>query len=192
MTQKYAEYLGSEAWEQKRKQRLAISNWKCAACGSGHQLQVHHLTYERIFNEEMADLLPLCEYHHAAAEELIRAGTLKRTGNPMALATETVRLVLTYGKQVVKPKQQSNVKPSVQIPRNATAVMLTKQLIHSAGRNGIGFNKVQLAVLGVSWPPRKNWLRKLIGTKISREQWEKFVALRRVRPSDKPALTSLT
>lgn len=46
----YHEYIQSEAWKQKRAQRLAISNNQCAVCGTGRNLEVHHLTYARIFS----------------------------------------------------------------------------------------------------------------------------------------------
>jgi len=95
MTQEYEDYLNSESWKNKRKQRLLISNNRCSVCGSnGSGIQVHHLTYERIFNEDMQDLLPLCKYDHEIAEKLVDQRRLSRHGNPLFLATETVRLVL--------------------------------------------------------------------------------------------------
>lgn len=94
MNREYLEYLGSEEWMVKRGRRLAIGKGRCAVCGVEEGLQVHHLTYERIFREEMGDLLPLCERHHEAAERLVREGKLSRVGDVLFLATETVRLIL--------------------------------------------------------------------------------------------------
>ena len=94
MNEEYATYLSSDAWKQKRMQRIAISNFRCAACGCKNNIEVHHLTYARIFNEEMEDLLPLCYFHHGAAEDLVAKGEITRTGNSLFLATETVRLII--------------------------------------------------------------------------------------------------
>lgn len=101
MNEEYAEYLQSDAWKQKRLQRLSIAQFRCSACNNSKAVHVHHLTYERIFNEEMGDLLPLCEDHHKLAEELIRTGVLSRNGNTLFLATETVRLIT--GKPFKRP-----------------------------------------------------------------------------------------
>lgn len=60
-------------------------------------------------------------------------------------------------------------------------VELTSDLIH-AGANGpsaSGFSYAQLRVLGVSTPPRKGWLSNLVGKRIARSQYEKFLSLRK-------------
>ena len=94
MTPEYEAYLNSDAWKAKRAQRLAISGHRCAACRAGRAVQVHHLTYARIFNEDMADLLPLCDPHHDTVEQLIKDGKLTRHGDVLHLQAETVRLLL--------------------------------------------------------------------------------------------------
>lgn len=94
MTEQYLAYLDSPEWKRIREQRLEISGRKCSACATKRLLHVHHLTYERIFKEEMSDLLPLCEACHTEAERLVKEGFLPRTGNVLFLATETVRLLL--------------------------------------------------------------------------------------------------
>jgi hypothetical protein len=96
MTSDYIDYLQSEAWQKKRMQRLAIAKFRCAACGSNDRMQVHHLTYARIFNEDMADLLPLCHLHHKAAEEMVSKGYLTRNGDVLFLAAETLRLIIPH------------------------------------------------------------------------------------------------
>lgn len=93
MNDTYAAYLLSEAWANKRDHALAIYQHRCAACGTSERLHVHHLTYERIFREEMSDLLVLCQIHHEAAEEMVRKGIVSRIGDPAALAAETLRFI---------------------------------------------------------------------------------------------------
>lgn len=57
-------------------------------------------------------------------------------------------------------------------------MILTHSVLHSAGTRGIGFNRHQLAILGVSWPPTKGWLSNLIGTEIDDAKWEVVMALK--------------
>jgi hypothetical protein len=58
---------------------------------------------------------------------------------------------------------------------------LTREIIHGAGTLGMGFNRHQLGLLGVKWPPKKGWLSGLIGTEIPDETWEKVMRLKSVR-----------
>lgn len=58
---------------------------------------------------------------------------------------------------------------------------LTREIIHSAGTLGMGFNRHQLALLGVKWPPKKGWLSRLVGTEVSDDVWEKVMRLKSVR-----------
>lgn len=61
-------------------------------------------------------------------------------------------------------------------------VVLTSDLIHSAGNNGIGFTRAQVECLGIPWPPTKGWLRSLVGQTVQRARWEEFVSLRKQKP----------
>lgn len=113
MTEEYSTYLHSEAWQRKRAQRLAISQYRCAACTDRRAIDVHHLTYARIFNEDMEDLLPLCRVHHDVAEELIHGGKLPRSGDVLFLATETVRLICETKQRlpVITPAEYTPSEP---------------------------------------------------------------------------------
>lgn len=50
---------------------------------------------------------------------------------------------------------------------------LTKELLHPRGSE---HNKAELEALGLSWPPKKGWLTRLIGAEISEAQYAKFLA----------------
>jgi len=64
MTQ-YDDYIQSDEWDIRRKERLAIDEYTCQDCGvTGVSLDVHHLTYDRLGNEPMYDLLSLCRQCH--------------------------------------------------------------------------------------------------------------------------------
>lgn len=61
----YEWYITSPQWKEKRAQRMAIDGIKCALCGSRHNLQVHHITYERLgFENIETDLITLCHTCH--------------------------------------------------------------------------------------------------------------------------------
>jgi hypothetical protein len=58
-------------------------------------------------------------------------------------------------------------------------VKLNWNLIHSAGSyRGRGFNKKQLDLLGVNWPPKHGWLTWLIGQEIPVEIWQQVLSLK--------------
>jgi len=71
--------------------------------------------------------------------------------------------------------------------RPHTTVVLTVEMLHSAGTDGYsGWNRKQLQALGVPWPCPTGWLRKWAGKEVTMDQWRKFVALRGKRPSSVP------
>ena len=76
MNLKYRNYLNSPQWQAKKQQLLERSRKKagsdnifgvCERCGYKPwkpNLQVHHLTYERIYEEKLEDLILLCPKCH--------------------------------------------------------------------------------------------------------------------------------
>lgn len=70
----YRQYLQGPEWDKRRREALRLADYRCEKCGEARPLQVHHLTYQRIFNESQADLQALCFPCH----EWIHAGMGKR------------------------------------------------------------------------------------------------------------------
>ena len=61
----YKQYLETSHWQDVRKDKLKEAKYRCQLCGNTNtELHVHHNTYERIGNEEMSDLIVLCEDCH--------------------------------------------------------------------------------------------------------------------------------
>ena len=60
----YNLYIKSEQWKEKREDRKFLDGLKCRFCGSAKNLQVHHITYENVPNEDMDDLITLCKSCH--------------------------------------------------------------------------------------------------------------------------------
>jgi len=61
----YKEYLKTEHWQEVRKAALKKAGYKCALCGSTEHLNVHHRTYENRGDEDIKDVIVLCQNCHA-------------------------------------------------------------------------------------------------------------------------------
>ncbi len=61
---KYYAYLGSDAWKQKRQLIYERDNKICQVCKVETATEVHHLTYQNIFNEPLEDLISICSECH--------------------------------------------------------------------------------------------------------------------------------
>jgi hypothetical protein len=73
----YNRYIASHAWACKRDERKQIDGHCCQTCdhdGSLWRLEVHHKTYERFMDEDVArDLITLCAACHEAVTNVIRS-----------------------------------------------------------------------------------------------------------------------
>lgn len=67
-----AQYERTSYWRDKREAVRRRANGKCESCKkpveNDSQLDVHHLTYDRIGNENLEDLLALCYECHRNAD----------------------------------------------------------------------------------------------------------------------------
>ena len=75
----YETYIKSDAWKAKREKVLEFWGHQCATCCNVNELHVHHRTYERLGNELLTDLLPLCVYCHELFHE--KMGRSNRMGH---------------------------------------------------------------------------------------------------------------
>lgn len=74
----YNDYLESSLWKNNR-QRFIKSSYcsktdglpSCLVCSSKKSLQVHHITYKRLGNENHKDLILLCKRCHSVTHELL-------------------------------------------------------------------------------------------------------------------------
>jgi len=64
LRESYKEYLTSDAWKAKRKAVLIRDGLRCQLCGHDKNLHVHHITYERIYLEDLEDLITVCQRCH--------------------------------------------------------------------------------------------------------------------------------
>ena len=68
MREEYKSYLRSPEWKEKRKEFLEMANYECQDCGSKEHIQVHHLNYDCIGEEEFDDVEVLCGDCHEDKE----------------------------------------------------------------------------------------------------------------------------
>lgn len=72
-SKQYDNYMKSDAWAKKRKERLELDDNRCVMCGRRNGLrkdgvtpilQVHHIKYINLGNEPMEDLVSVCPGCH--------------------------------------------------------------------------------------------------------------------------------
>lgn len=89
-TMPYEEYLLTPEWQEKRKQVLDHAKHRCQICNSSESLNVHHRTYERRGNEDLADLTVLCKNCHSQFHDRVSAQERKSTFSTLLeIAEET-------------------------------------------------------------------------------------------------------
>lgn len=60
----YNKYLHSASWRKFRQTIIDLRGRECQLCQSKHNIQVHHMTYKRVGNEDIRDVLVVCEDCH--------------------------------------------------------------------------------------------------------------------------------
>lgn len=65
LSREYRDYIKSPAWKRKRALYFESTRiGRCQGCGDKEKLHVHHKTYERLGNEDLADLVAVCQTCH--------------------------------------------------------------------------------------------------------------------------------
>ena len=127
----YEQYIQSAEWAAKRALRLAIDSHRCRTCGHNGEvwpLQVHHISYERLGNEdEQNDLITLCASCHEAITGVIRSRRYdSRSYDVQPVSTTiTTRIEVHYGMANTQVQvdfigsaadaQRANGKPAEQV-----------------------------------------------------------------------------
>ena len=63
----YKQYLKSKHWKNKKREFLSVQgkrSYACYLCHKRTKLEIHHITYENLGNEPLADLILLCRKCH--------------------------------------------------------------------------------------------------------------------------------
>lgn len=112
---KHDAYLRSPAWQAKRADYRRNRKWACLICGAKRGIQLHHLTYDRLGDEDLDDLVPLCQGCHVIVHEHarqhpeldLRAATYAARQHYRCLRTLTQRKQ-EYRKTARKARRQAN------------------------------------------------------------------------------------
>lgn len=67
---KYYKYLESIEWKIIRNDRMKIDNYLCHECLERSAEEVHHKTYDRLFKENLEDLISVCKPCHKKLHRL--------------------------------------------------------------------------------------------------------------------------
>lgn len=108
MNKKYKEYLNSDQWKEIRDKVLHRDGNKCIKCGSSKNLQVHHNTYDNIYNEaeNLDDLITLCSKCHMKEHDMING---VRVVNAEAIVVNnfiSMSNILIMSKNNMKPRER--------------------------------------------------------------------------------------
>lgn len=68
----YSEYLRSKRWRKIRQITRLRADGKCEACLRRDGQDCAHLTYKRIFNERLSDLVWLCRQCHQEIDRICK------------------------------------------------------------------------------------------------------------------------
>jgi hypothetical protein len=86
----YQNYMNSQEWRAKREKVLIFWGNRCALCNSQDRIQVHHRTYERLGQELLTDLIPLCYKCHDRHTEFMRHG-MEHISSPLQRIAERMK-----------------------------------------------------------------------------------------------------
>lgn len=78
--EEYRKYIQSEAWQRKREEVIRRDGGKCVLCDSTECLEVHHRNYDRLGNEDLADLTTLCRECHEIVTDMLRRRRYEKKG----------------------------------------------------------------------------------------------------------------
>lgn len=101
----YSDYINSDAWQERRKERLEFAESRCELCNRSSDLEVHHRTYERLGDENLNDLIVICKTcHHQFHDRLSlhQEGDLPQNASfevfstPFSLANSLVKVLKEY------------------------------------------------------------------------------------------------
>ena len=108
-SKKYLDYLGSVAWRRRRLAKLEEVRWKCQRCPETHGLQVHHLSYDNLGNEDTKELIVLCKACHWVADEL-RKNPKSKIGEKLYAPLRKTKKQLKQERKLRKKRWRENRK----------------------------------------------------------------------------------
>jgi hypothetical protein len=90
-TMPYGEYLKTPEWKEKRDMALKRDGYRCRACNSSEDLNVHHRTYEQRGNEDLNDLTTFCQSCHEHFHRKMSQMEIMERTHPEVIHDEATR-----------------------------------------------------------------------------------------------------
>jgi len=112
MVWSYEDYLRSPEWRAKCDLVFERDGYRCATCGSEHDLEVHHKTYKHLFNEPLEDLITLCKECHDAITSVFRR---RRYSYRDYQPSESIRQTPEQGKEKKNDAKDFEIRNQVRI-----------------------------------------------------------------------------
>ena len=104
---RYISYLHSKEWRAKRRQVIKRCNDTCERCGKFRVAEVHHLTYERVYEELLEDLQGLCKPCHAFEHDESKADGVEVFEAQQKWEKETLKKVTKARNELARLKKRS-------------------------------------------------------------------------------------
>ncbi len=139
----YEKYISSSSkWKTICAQIRNRDDNKCRLCDSTEKLHVHHLTYERLGNERLQDLVTLCELCHSDQHKLantIRINNKRLKGDKDKSIRQAWAATKSKLKQRKKRKRSSK-KQAITLTENikpSKLIKLVKKFFNCGDREAI-------------------------------------------------------
>jgi hypothetical protein len=158
----YRSYLQSTHWKRTRAKKRKRAQ-QCGICGATKNLDVHHLNYRQLTDVTMSDLRVLCRRCHEVAHVLHKVGAYTFTStnhhHRWAVLKRAVQVHIAM----------TAIKDEAIDARRGRSPVVDRAWIMAHKTPGGGWTKAQLRSLGVSWPPPKGWLSRIVGQPMTKD-----------------------
>ena len=176
----YQDYLNSDYWKQVSQAVKKRAGYRCQICNSQHDLQAHHRCYDHRGNElqHLDDLTCLCRRCHAIFHGKIQE-------QPVVVST-TVKVEqpksshgMTWEELFQKPKKKVANPVIVSLPTD-DPITLTYELVMACRTARGGWTSATIRAFNVPLPLLSGWPKRLIGSQISKEAYQRALEGRTV------------
>lgn len=167
------------------------------------KVEVHHLRYGTLYDVTTDDLMPLCRRCHEAVHsskrllDLLESNETSHNKRTLVLGflagkDEAITVPVKYQSRAqiawelrqmellkIRKDEQRKAKQSSyqqQTYHGKDIVVVTRRMFNDCRSLRGGFLAETIKAFGLSFPLRKNWHKKVIGSRITREAYEAALA----------------
>lgn len=178
--ERYAEYLKSDYWKQVTALVKERADFRCQVCNSPHDLEAHHRSYAHRGSElqHISDMTCLCRRCHGIFHG--------KSGHVEPPTMPVVHVGSISLKKAKNGKRAGFIVPHGSIESEmppGDPIVITRELIDLCRTNG-SFTAATIRALGVPIPPKKGWGRRLIGKRMTRNEFRAVLEARYVYAKD--------